>query len=491
MHLTLFSATVSSVSSVSKSGRRRRRLTVVTRLMLIETIVLLVAFALLSIETSNAVKSAGESSIRSNLIQQANQFVNSAKSRSATVPLNSFVKNYLSSDVLPSGEGVIIGINSKAVFATVSASAVIKSSQVTDLIKSPPNDTTFISFTYQAKQYKALSSPMYEANSLQGVFIALQDESTAVSYSNHVFMVFIFQSGIVLLLAIAITYILLRRVLKILKDIRLAATDISRGDLERRIDMIGPNDELTLVAKTFDNMIDRINILISDQKRLLSDVSHQLKTPLTAMGGQLDLVLKSNQLDSDEVKTVVQSVRNEIDRASRLVEQLLVLGRSIEEVDSIPMDLRSSVSEILNAAIVIAQRNWVKGDVPDIVLNIDVDKFNSAMLNLVDNAAKATNVGDTIEIGASEDDDSEFISIYVKDSGRGMSESEIDQAFERFKKGTSSNAGTGLGLNIVDSVARAHGGFVRLESEVGAGTKVSIVIPSWRKINYGEDEDEE
>ncbi len=155
-----------------------------------------------------------------------------------------------------------------------------------------------------------------------------------------------------------------------------------------------------MLAATFDQMADRVAAAMEAQRRLLSDVSHQLRTPLTVARGHLEVLGRGPAPDPAEVRETVDLVVDEIDHMRALVERLLLLGRALEPdfLDQIPVDLRTFCLDLFAAARVLAPRDWQLSEVPDVVVDVDEAKLRGALLNLIDNAVRATADGDTVAL---------------------------------------------------------------------------------------------
>src|SRR5436305_5033682 len=143
-------------------------------------------------------------------------------------------------------------------------------------------------------------------------------------------------------------------------------------------------------------MTDWLASAMTAQRRLLSDVSHQLRTPLTVARGHLEVLGRTDAENPREVRKTVALVVDELDHMRSLVERLLMLGRSLEPdfLEPVPIDLRSMLAEVLDAARVLAPRKWELSDVPDLVLLADAAKLRGALPNLLDHAVHATKRGD-------------------------------------------------------------------------------------------------
>ncbi len=143
--------------------------------------------------------------------------------------------------------------------------------------------------------------------------------------------------------------------------ITTTAASIEEGDLDRRLGDQGTDDEVGQLAATFDSMLDRLQAAMTVQRRLLSDVSHQLRTPLTVARGHLEVLARQTEWSMGEVRDTVGVVVDELDHMGALVERLLMLGRALEPdfLQLEPLDLRTFLSDLFDSARVLADRRGV------------------------------------------------------------------------------------------------------------------------------------
>ncbi|MFK8023149.1 MAG: sensor histidine kinase [Ilumatobacter sp.] len=279
-----------------------------------------------------------------------------------------------------------------------------------------------------------------------------------------------------LVAAIALAWIVAGRILRPVRVLADTARDITEHDLSRRIPTQG-SDEMEAMVESFNSMLDRLEHTVDTQRRFLDDAGHELRTPLTIVRGHLD-VRSLDGSDSAEVDAVVS---REIDRMSRIVDDLLVLARaeSFEFLDIGPTDTDELVSGMMTLLPPLGDHDWHLEELPFGVVEADADRLTQAVLNLAANAARHTPAGNRIAIGGRLDDD--WFSLWVRDTGDGIADEERDRVFERFHRATterSQGGGAGLGLSIVSAIAHAHGGDVTLDTEVGVGSTFTITIPA-------------
>jgi signal transduction histidine kinase len=285
------------------------------------------------------------------------------------------------------------------------------------------------------------------------------------------------------------TFLLLRRLLRTVGRITTTAEEIGSGTLDQRLGDQGSNDEVGELAKTFDAMLDRVQAAMTAQRRLLSDVSHQLRTPLTVVRGHLEVLERSGADDPVQVRETIDLVIDELDHTRAVVERLLMLGRAMEPdfLDTRPVELRVLLGEVYDGVRVLADRQFLLPDVPDLVVELDAEKLRGALLNLVDNAIHATAPGDAIALVAKVDPVADVLQLSVEDSGPGIPEDQRAAVLQRFSRpGARDRDGSGLGLAIARAVAEGHGGWIAIDTSDLDGARVTIVLPGTRILTSEE-----
>ena len=263
------------------------------------------------------------------------------------------------------------------------------------------------------------------------------------------------------------------------------ARRLSAEDLGQRLDLSLPDDEVGRLARTFDEMIARLDDSFHRQRRFTSDASHELRTPLTIIKGQIDVALQRER-DPESYRRVLQSVNEEVDRLIRLAGSLLMLTRadagqiplSVERVD-VGSVVASSVDQVRPRA---AQKGVdLRLDPGDsIAIAGDEDLLLQLVLNLLDNAIKYTRSGGQVFAGWNVDGDS--VELRVQDTGIGIPSEHVPHVFERFyrvdKARSRDGGGVGLGLSIARWIAESHGGSVGVESTPETGSTFTCRLPA-------------
>jgi signal transduction histidine kinase len=294
---------------------------------------------------------------------------------------------------------------------------------------------------------------------------------------------------ITLAAALLVGFLLAAGFARPLQRMAMIAARVDAGDLSPRISSRGPHDEMRILADAFDHMLDRLEEAFARQRAFISDASHELRTPLTAIRGQLEVLARNERPDAAEVRRVQRLVEAEVDRMTRLTEDLLLLAHTEESrfIEREAVDLEPLLEDLLASAEPTADRRFsLAAHAPGIV-NADADRIAQALRNLLRNAIEHTQPGGRIELGARELT-GERVAIWVDDDGPGIPPEQRDRVFDRFHRADPSRAraagGTGLGLAIVRAIASAHGGRAWAQESPLGGARVVIELPGYRRPRH-------
>lgn len=298
--------------------------------------------------------------------------------------------------------------------------------------------------------------------------------------------------GVVLLVSSVVAWSLAGRVVRPVAQLTDTARRISDSDLTARIPVDG-DDELARLGATFNAMIDRLEAAFGAQRAFMSDVAHELRTPITIVRGHVELLGD----DPHERAETVEIVTEELDRMTRYVEDLLLLAKA-EQPDFLrpePVDYGELAENLINRVSAIGPRNWVLEEAPALGRCVGVSdpgRLTQAVVNLAANAAQHTAEGDTI--GLAVRCDGERVQLSVRDQGPGIDPALVGSIFERHRRGDPSSRsrpeGAGLGLSIVAVIARAHRGTVEVDSTPGMGSTFTITVPLFVEPDEPEEAEE-
>ena len=324
-------------------------------------------------------------------------------------------------------------------------------------------------------RFRYVAVPVKTGGRTRGVFAVAIDLSGELDEVNDALRIAAGVNIGVLILASLLAWVVAGRVLAPLRLLRDTARSISESDLTQRISVQG-DDELADLARTFNEMLDRVEEAFGSQKAFLSDAGHELRTPITIIRGHLDVMGD----DPQERAETLELVADELDRMGRLVNDLLLLAKASRPDFLRPqtIDLDDLTHELFAKASALAERDWRLAAVGAGRIVADPQRLTQAVMNLSQNAVTHTLQGDAVELGSERRNGS--VRLWVKDTGPGVPEQEQARIFERFVRLDPAPAGdgAGLGLAITRAVAEAHGGRVELASRPGDSTRFTVVIPT-------------
>lgn len=282
---------------------------------------------------------------------------------------------------------------------------------------------------------------------------------------------------------IIVGYFMAKKSLRPVGQIRRAAVKISSSNLDERIDVKGRKDELSRLAETFNEMISRLKDAFQRVNQFSIDVSHELKTPLTILKGETEVALRKERAN-EEYKKLLESNLEEIDRMSRIIDDLLLLSKADSKDMKLNVEnisLRDLLADVCMNMKVVATNKGIDlavDELTDVRFIGDELKLRRMLLNIIDNGIKYTQKGGVVTVSSSTDNGYAYIT--VKDNGVGISKDDLKYIFDRFYRADRSRkreSGSGLGLSISKWIAEAHKGTIEVESQLSAGSQFSIKLP--------------
>ncbi|NMC52631.1 MAG: HAMP domain-containing histidine kinase [Chloroflexi bacterium] len=261
------------------------------------------------------------------------------------------------------------------------------------------------------------------------------------------------------------------------------ATHIIRADdLQRRIPITGPpDDEVGRLINAFNQTLERLESLFNSQRRFLADVSHELRTPLTVIKGNIGLIRKYKKVDEE----TLLSIDTEVDRLTRLVGDLLLLGQA--ETGNLVLNLEKVALDTLLLEV-YQQMKTLAGErvkleiveIDQVEVSGDKDRLKQVLLNLVGNAVHYSRAGGEVKLSLRRE--AARAVIVVEDNGPGIPAEDLPHIFERFYRGEKSrkrspDSGYGLGLSIAYWIIENHQGGIEVESEINKGSRFILWLP--------------
>ncbi|MDT0438801.1 MULTISPECIES: sensor histidine kinase [Streptomyces] len=283
-------------------------------------------------------------------------------------------------------------------------------------------------------------------------------------------------------IAFAFGYAMAGRVLSPLGRITRTARAVAGSDLSRRIELDGPDDELKELADTFDEMLERLQRAFTAQQRFVGNASHELRTPLAINRTLLEVHL-SDPNAPVELQQLGKTLLATNERSEQLVEGLLLLARSDNQiVERKPVDIAEVAEQAIDQVLAEAAAKGVviRGEQKPAVVQGNGVLLERIALNLVQNAVRY-NVPEDGWVEVSTDVQHGQAVLVVSNTGPVVPAYEVDNIFEPFRRlrteRTGSDKGVGLGLSIVRSVARAHGGHIAAQPREGGGLVMRVTLP--------------
>ncbi len=298
----------------------------------------------------------------------------------------------------------------------------------------------------------------------------------------HVFSVTFF---ILLLLTPVFGYFFMKRAFAPIHTLVTLARNISAEDLSHRIEGVNSRDEIGELADTFNEMIARLDSSFQHIRQFSGDVAHELKTPLTALKGELDVALRKER-SPEEYRDILSSVLEDTENLDHIIEDLLFLSRLDAQSLSISFNrvsLDDIVLEMYESTLNMAQKRQISlalRSLDSADITGDAGLIKRLLTNLIVNAIHYTPEGGTVELSVEATE--EAVRVTVRDTGIGIPEDVLPHIFDRFYRVDPSRAhetgGSGLGLAIAQKIADVHQARIDVDSQIGAGTTFTV---SWMR----------
>jgi len=321
-------------------------------------------------------------------------------------------------------------------------------------------------------QYLVTPIVLSDAQDQEVLFVIAYDLEAELREINGPGQAYLVASGVMIVLIIVVGAFAAGRLLRPLRQMRETAERVSGQDLEERLPVEG-RDDVSELARTMNDMLDRIDASLGAQRQLVSDVRHELRTPITIVRGHLELM---DPEDPQDVRETQALTVDELDRMNALVQNLseATALEGSTTLDRRPTDLPDLMDQIVRKAQAIEGADVERGGVVSLVVDLDPARITQAMLQLAQNGV--THGGGRLVIGCHVA--GSRLEFWVRDSGEGVPDDHKRAVFERFHRGSARAGGSGLGLNIVEAIAEAHGGSARvIDAADGPGAVFIVALP--------------
>jgi heavy metal sensor kinase len=348
---------------------------------------------------------------------------------------------------------------------------------------------------------RIINFPIIENNHITKIVQIASSLEEVEDALNTLFLILVITVPLALIVASMGGQFLAHKALKPVDNITQTARMITSQNLNQRIIPPKVKDEISRLIDTFNEMISRLDQSFRQMKQFSSDASHELKTPLTILKGEVEVTLRRERLPQ-EYRQILKSNLEEINRMSQIVEDLLLLSKAdTGEIHLNKEDI--NLTEILNE--IVAQMDmltrskrlhlFTSNHQQDIHFFGDALRIRELFINLIENGIKYTEEGGSIHITLEIEyqpllknqpdwvggEKEEFLKIIVSDTGIGIAKEDQERIFNRFfrvdKARSREEGGSGLGLSICKWIVEAHHGEIKVESELGKGSSFIVKLP--------------
>ena len=355
--------------------------------------------------------------------------------------------------------------------------------------------------SFEGIPIRILTYPVFENRQLMKIIQVASSLEQVEDFLNTLFIILIITVPSALMVASLGGQFLANKALSPVHQITQTARRITSKNLNQRIKPLKVKDEISSLIETFNEMISRLDHSFGQIKQFGTDASHELKTPLTILKGEVEVALRKER-STQEYEQILRSNLEEVNRMSQIVDDLLFLAKAdIGEVrlNKEEIQLSEILKEVAEQMRFLSHSKNIRIETSnldqDVHISGDALRIRELFINLIENGIKYTEWGGSIQIGLSNNSFSpqnhpssgnteerlEFIKVVVSDTGIGIAREDQERIFDRFyrvdKARSREQGGSGLGLSICKWIAEAHQGEIYVESEFGKGSSFIVKLP--------------
>lgn len=336
------------------------------------------------------------------------------------------------------------------------------------------------------KNYTFYAGIKYRARNLDYIAMVSANNYYRAKQLEHLRNIFLVAIPLASLLALLLAVFISKKVLNPVKEITDRVKQISSESMNVRLATLTDNDELSKLIVTFNHMLDRLETAFETQNNFISNASHELGTPLTAIIGEADVTLTKNR-PPEEYQASLRVILNEAERLEKITKSLLFLAQTgfdgkkqkmgIVRMDQLLWDVKETMDKINPHNAVHIDLSLIPENPERLKINGNMQLLHLALSNIVSNACKySSNKPVQVSIGAT----NEQVIIMVKDDGIGIPEAELKYIYDPFFRAsnTKHHEGYGIGLPLARNIIRIHNGTILVSSKKNEGTVVQLNFPS-------------
>jgi signal transduction histidine kinase len=451
----------------------RTRLTL--QFLLLGGVIMIFASVAIYLSSSRFRKEVFYSRLREKAISTANLLFNTDRNNA-----NRILRIENDSPVFLQNEKIIIlNFKDDTVYNSDENSDIIIKHNVLERVRSG------FSVTYKQDPYDVLGT-LYFTKYDRFVIIAAATDEVGSLHLEKLKIILIIVCLISLLLFFIAGWFYSGRALKPISNVVKKVEDISITSLNLRVPEGNGTDEIGRLAKTFNNMLERLEISFGMQKNFIANASHELRTPLTSINGELEVLMMKDR-SGPEYKVALESVLDDIKSLIDLSNRLLLIARTSAEgpvnfnnkirIDEVLWQAREEIMRFNNGYHINISMDNSLTDSEQMIVVGDANLLKIAVSNLIDNACKYSS-DHSVDIKFRHIE--KFLQLIFEDRGIGIPEEDLEKVFEPFYRSTNtiSYSGTGIGLPLVNQIIKIHNGNIKLTSKIGKGTIVTVLLPT-------------
>ena len=369
----------------------------------------------------------------------------------------------------------IVNIDGKAIFKSINL-------QDDYLLIHPNNNkTSFYNTTINTQKIRQGQFPIINKNKKTIGYLTIgvsQEESSSVLH--NLFIVLCFTYLILVFVLYLIMYYVASKAIKPVQKLIQSASQINESNISSRLPLPNNKDEIYKLATTFNDLLNRIENSIEQQKQFTADASHEMRTPLTIIKGTLEVLLRKERTP-EQYEKKINEVISQTDRLSYLFDQLLQLARAESNNTIIKKEkiiLKEKIDHLINGGDLLLNKNQIKYNIPsNCVVFADAALLDRILENIISNAIKYNTPNGNITFEWNEKSNS----LLIKDEGIGISKDQQPYLFNRFYRADNSRSsetkGNGLGLSIVKKLCELQHIKISVESAENKGTSFTLQFP--------------
>jgi heavy metal sensor kinase len=327
-----------------------------------------------------------------------------------------------------------------------------------------------------------------DANSPQFILHLGRSTNSLRSVLQEYFMIYVSSVPVILAVSVLVGWYLAGSALRPFEEVTRTAQQITSENLNTQIVTTRKEEEIQRLVDSFNAMVGRLDRSFQEMRKFNADVAHELRTPLTVMQGENEIALRSASLP-EEVRSVLASNLEELERLTRIVNDLLVFAEAKAGAQMLvkkPINLRALLDAVVDHIRLLATDRYIEIDlcaIPEVLIEGDELWIRRALLNLLDNAIKYSPDGGKVQVSVQVEDD--MVRLGVRDYGIGIFSADIPHIFDRLYRADPARSrgrgGTGLGLSLVKWIVEAHKGQIQVISQPEYGTIFEVSFPILRR----------